>query len=342
MNKLTKLGASALCGSLATIVSANAGSLSVTGGVDMSWSSVEKGVTGNPIGMGSNLTFSGSGELDNGTTFALTVAHTNQNAYSNTNVVITMPTLGDIRIDQGTTGTGIDRMDDVTPTAWEEAWGTALGTGIDLVEGVSSSTNIEWTPGMLPDGITARLAWTPRYGTKNVNDKGMGGDNGGGHGAGHDITVQVGGEAIGMDGLTLYAGTSTIDAVNGAAQGGDLTEHTAAIKYAVGGFTFGYQYSQENKKGVGATAVSNYENDMWGVAFNVNDDLTISYNNAESAQDKIGAGTDTTLEASSIQLAYTMGGASIRIAEATVDNKAYASGAANSMDGTTISLSLAF
>jgi hypothetical protein len=66
MNKLTKIGASALCGSLAAISAAKAGDLAVTGGVDMSWVSLEKEVTGNPIGMGSNVGFSGSGELDNG------------------------------------------------------------------------------------------------------------------------------------------------------------------------------------------------------------------------------------------------------------------------------------
>lgn len=340
MNKLTKLGASALCGSLASIVSANAGALSVTGGVDLSWSSVEKSVTGNPIGIGSNLTFSGSGELDNGTTIALTVAHTNANVYSNTNVVLGIPSLGDIRIDQGTTGTGIDRMDDVMPTAWEETWGTALGTGIDLVEGVSSATNIEWTPSMMPDGITARLAYTPNFGTKNIGDKGLGGDGGGGTGSGYDVTLQVGGDAIGMSGLTLYAGTSTIEE-SGKTYTGDPTEHTLAATYAVGGFTVGYQWSQENKKV--HNGISEYNNDMWGVSFNVNDDLTVSYANAESTQaTSLAAGSDVTLEVDSIQLAYTMGGASFRIAESTVDNAKYATGAANSMDGTTISLALAF
>ena len=37
MNKVTKLGVSALCGSLAAVSAANAGDLTVTGGVDMSW-----------------------------------------------------------------------------------------------------------------------------------------------------------------------------------------------------------------------------------------------------------------------------------------------------------------
>ena len=37
MNKLTKIGITALCGSLAATFSAHAGDLSVTGGADMTW-----------------------------------------------------------------------------------------------------------------------------------------------------------------------------------------------------------------------------------------------------------------------------------------------------------------
>ena len=66
MNKLTKVGCSALCGSLAAIASANAGTLSVTGGADMTWISNGTAVTGNPLGIGSNYTLNGAGELDNG------------------------------------------------------------------------------------------------------------------------------------------------------------------------------------------------------------------------------------------------------------------------------------
>ena len=149
MNKITKLGVSALCGSLAAMSAANAGDLSVTGGVDMSWISLDNDTTGNPIGMGSNLTFSGSGELDNGWSVALSVAMTNADAYSNTNVIVTIPSWGDVRIDQGTSATGIDRIDDVTPNVWEEAYATGLSTGINTVAGGSAATTIEWTPNML-------------------------------------------------------------------------------------------------------------------------------------------------------------------------------------------------
>ena len=126
MNKLTKVGLSALCSSLAAVSSANAGEMTVTGGVDMSWISYEGATTGNPIGMGSNLTFKGSGELDNGWTFALTVAMLNQDAYSNTVVNIDMGGLGSLNFNQGDSGNGIDAFDDKMPTAWEEPWGMGL------------------------------------------------------------------------------------------------------------------------------------------------------------------------------------------------------------------------
>ena len=64
MNKLTKYGVSALCGSLAAVSAANAGDMSVSGTVDMSWVTFDDEVTGNPIGMGSNVRFTGTGELD--------------------------------------------------------------------------------------------------------------------------------------------------------------------------------------------------------------------------------------------------------------------------------------
>ena len=49
MNKLTKIGASALCGSLAAISAANAGDLTVTGGIDLTYMSQEDQTTGNLV-----------------------------------------------------------------------------------------------------------------------------------------------------------------------------------------------------------------------------------------------------------------------------------------------------
>ena len=340
MNKISKIGLSALCGSLAS-VSAYAGALSVSGGATATYVKNEGTATGNPIGVGSNLSFSGSGELDNGWSVALSVAHTNANAYSNTNVVVTVPSLGDIRIDQGTSGTGIDRMDDMTPNVWEEAYGTGLGTGIDTVGGNAGSAGIEYTPNMLPDGVTARFAWAPSSGG-NSSDKGSTGAQSGAvaEGSGYDLTLEIGDAMSGISGLTVYGGISeTEQDAAGSTVSGDAESETFGVKYAFGDFTLGYQWSEEDL-GL-SSGVDKYENTGYGVTFQVNDDLSIGYNNYESEQSNIG-GTAVTAEAQSFQIAYTMGGASIRLAEASVNDAKYQTGAAYDRDATTLSVSLAF
>ena len=339
MNKVTKLGVSALCGSLAAVSAANAGDMTVTGGVDMSWISLDDQTTGNPIGMGSNLTFAGSGELDNGWSFALSVAIGNQDAYSNTNVTVTVPDLGAFRIDQGVSATGLDRIDDVTPNVWEEAWGTGVGTGINTVNGVSASSNIEYTPNMLPDGLTAVFSYSPDVGGNTANDlASSAGAASNPKEGGYDITLTATDAITGITGLTLYAGMSeTEQDATTANYSGDVEESTYAIKYAAGGFTVGYQWSEQD---LGTnTAAQEYTNEGYGVTFNVNDDLSIGYNHYESDQDNA---TDVTAKASSFQIAYSMGGASIRLYEGDVDNNAYQTGAAYDRSATVVSVSLAF
>jgi len=337
MNKLTKIGASALCGSLAAMSAANAGDLSVTGGVDMSWTSLPKENTGNPIGIGSNLTFSGSGELDNGWTVALSVADANLAAYSNTNVTVTIPGLGDIRIDQGVSATGIDRMDDLTPSVWEEAYGFGVGTGMDTVAGVSGGTNIEYTPDMMPSGLTARFSWSPDAGGSNAGDKSTAQSSGSVKGAGYSATIEASGDAT-PDGLTLYGGVARVDvAQNGSTYDDDADEMTVGAKYAVGSFTLGYQYSKEENGR--ATTKTKYVNDGFGVTFSINDDLSIGYNNYQSEQTST---TNIEQEASSVQIAYSAGGVSIRLADQTVDNALYCTSAQSQRDATTLSVALAF
>jgi len=339
MNKLTKIGVSALCGSLAAVSAANAGDLSVTGGVDMSWTSLENTDVGNPIGIGSNVTFSGSGELDNGIGVALSIAYTNKAAYSSTNVTVTMPSLGDLIITQGVSGTGIDRMDDMTPTAWEEAYGHGVGSGIQTVNGGSGGAGFEYTPNMMPDGITARFAWSPMASGGSSNDKVTSGD-GGPTKDSVEATISIDSAATGMEGLTFYGGYAEIEKdSSGTVIQGDEEEFVIGFKYAVGGFTLGYQFSQED---VDTTSVGVYDNDAFGVSFNVNDNLTLSYGVVKSNKDYNSSAADIELEATSIQIAYTTGGASIRLADGSIDNRNYSTAAGDDRDGRTLSVSLAF
>ena len=334
MNKLTKVGASALCGSLAAFSAANAGELAVSGGADMTWMSKSDAVTGNPLGIGSNYGLAGSGELDNGWSVALSIAMTNLNAYSNTSVTVGVPGIGSILVNQGGSGTGIQRMDDITPTVWEEADGAGIAAGITKVKGTSAGATIELTPDMTPDGLVARFAYSADSdGSSSTSDKGTGGDSGV-LGSGWDLTLTATSELHGVDGLTIYGGLAEVDQYqNATANTGDSEERVLGITYAMGGFTVGYQNNEDDT----GTTSGTYDNTMYSVTFNVNDDLSIGYAHVES--DKEGGNT---AEADSLQAAYTMGGATVRIAEVDVTNSAYSTAAASQVDGTIISLGLAF
>jgi len=335
MNKITKLGVSALCGSLAAVSSANAGDLSVTGTVDMSWISLDDETTGNPIGLGTNYSFSGSGELDNGIGVALSIAMANKGGYSSTSVTVTVPAMGDFKIGGGTTGSGIDRMDDVTPNVWEEAYATGMSNGMQTINGSVSGRGIEWTPNMLPDGITARVFYTPdTSGGSASNDKAYSG-SATNQGQGYDITLVLGEEVTGMAGLTIGGGISNAD--NPLSGQSDIEDQTIYATYAVGGLTVGYQWSEAD---LGTTTgAQQYDNDGYGITFAINDDLSIGYNHYESEQTNT---TNVTNEATSVQIAYSVGGASIRLAEGQSDNQDYQTGTAYDRDNTILSVSLAF
>jgi len=334
MNKITKLGVSALCGSLAAVSAANAGDLTVSGGADLTWQSMDDETTGNPIGIGSNYSFAGSGELDNGWTVDLSIAMKNKNIYSNTDVTVTVPALGAFLISNGVSGTGISRIDDMTPNVWEEAYASGLSTGINGLNGAAGGTGIEWTPNMLPDGLTARVHWSPDAGGSNINDKATGGANV--TGTGWDFTL-IADEAItGMTGLSIGAGISEVEE-DGLNNDGDHEEQTMYATYAVGGFTLGYQWSEEDL-GMSANE-QQYDNEGYGITFAINDDLSIGYNHYESKQTSTA---NVTAEAESIQLSYSYGGASIRIMDATAENMDYNTNASQDRDNTVISLGLAF
>ena len=327
MDKLTKIGVSALCGSLASVASANAGSLDVTGGATATYTSVSNTTVGNPLGMASAMTFTGNGELDNGSTFTLTIAHTNKSAYTGSAIALTTPNLGTFTYDEGG-GTGLDRIDDMMPTAWEETSGTGLPTGTRTVAGAGGNADVEWNVGLaLPEGMNVygSYAARPGGGQKNTN-KAYGGDSGAVNGYGWDVVLTHSGL---VDGLNVFAGISEIE------QGGegDREQQAWGATYAIGGFTLGYQESEDDNPGVTGES---YDNQAFGVSFAINDNLTVSYGEHESKRST----TSVTLVAESLQASYTVGGASIKIADSSVDNQNYVSG--TNREGRSVALTLAF
>ena len=350
MNKLTKVGLSALCGSLAA-VSANAGTMEVLGGATATWSQNSGKVNGNPIGMNSGLTFKGSGEFDNGNTVTLTLTGADQDGYSSGSISVGTPSMGTLSLSQATGGQGIGGYDDKMPTAWEETWGFGMGTGIDMPKGVSSSMNIQYTTPSLA-GITIKAAVAP--GANNatqVNDKAVSGDGGTYKSSGYDIVADIS-PSLGIDalsGLNIFVGGSSSETHKehslSAGNTGDHEEVVAGATFAYGPVKVGYQRSIEMTGLETAGAVEYYQNNILGISFNINDNLSISYGEVESTKHLQGSGTTDKrmeMDAESIQIAYTMGGMSLKIADGEVNNASYSSASSADHDGRTIALSLAF
>jgi hypothetical protein len=349
MNKLTKVGLSALCGSLAAVSSANAGDMTVTGGVDMSWISLgDHQTTGNPIGMGSNLTFKGAGELDNGWTFDVTVAMLNQDAYSNTNITLTMGGMGKLDFNQGNSGNGIQAFDDKMPTAWEEPWGAGLGTGVQLVKGIGTQQNVQYTTPTW-GGATITVAVAPEMGAADTADKTNSAVESI-EGKGYDLTLNINpsmGTEI-LSGLNAFVGAHTTETYRDASSanpGNDKYQATAGITFDIGPISLGYQASGiDPGNNTTSTDVAYYKNNFYGIAFNINDDLSVSYGNHESEQGFVNPGvTESVLmDMESYQIAYSMGGASIRYATMDVSNGSYQTTKNYDRDARVISVSLAF
>jgi len=76
----------------------------------------------------------------------------------------------------------------------------------------------------------------------------------------------------------------------------------------------------------------------------VNDTLSLSYAEMDSKKMWENQGTNESVEMNveSYQLAYTMGGASIKIAETEVGQALYSTAASADKEGTTVALTLAF
>ena len=351
MNKLTKVGCSALCSSLAAISAANAGELSVTGGATLTFVSISgtgAGPNGNPLGMASAITFKGSGELDNGWTFALSIAEGDKSAYSSSNIDIVMGGLGSINFDQGDSGNGIAAYDNVMPTAWEEPYGAGLSGTVKTVVGSGASNNVMYTTPTVM-GTTIALTYAHAYGVTDTADKVAKAANTGNNRS-YDATIKINpsfGTEI-LSGLNLYAGGSVVERHQNVGNTGDQWEGVAAFTYDLGPVSIGGMVSGLYTGDETTTATYHtYKNSGFGIAFNVNDDFSVSYGeyktrkaglaNSEAVQSDEA---NRVVEVSSFQAAYTMGGATISIADVNVDNAGFA--AANDQVATIVSLGLAF
>ena len=301
MNNLKKIGLSALAGSLAS-VSAHAAEVSVSGSASITMDRPSKShVTGNDFSMGDSLNFNMSGETDGG--LGVAVFYEIDGGSLDDYDMTLSGDFGSLKFNGSGTSSAVGAIDDVTPNAYEEAWdvldtdGTAT-SGSPLVIGGGGGTNMFIYTSPSFSGFTVTAAYQNDGGAAGVADSYS------------DYAIAYSPEMV--EGLTLGYGKGD----KNIAANVDQSNSTGYAKYAVGGFTLGYQVSESDHD----TKTSSLDSVAYGVTYAVNDDITVGYSYHEVDMDSArGTGTFTQ-ESTGISASYTMGGMTLGGAINETDN----------------------
>ena len=333
MNKFKKVGISALAGSLAAF-SAQAVEMSVAGSAKVTYyNNNTDEVTGNPFGMNTSLAFSGSGDV-NGYETTLTIVNNDANSgLSSAALSVDMGDMGKITFDQGTGAGGLSTIDDKLPSAYEESWDSidaAATTSSNGLVGMGNSGVFVYANTIMGNSVSAQFG----KGQSAANsDDATGGV--GGHGSSWDVAIV---NSSAYDGLTVGAGYGVISNGNGDQKQGskDTDEHmTAFVTYSTGPVTVGYQQTHREDNTIGGIPESSTG---YGIAVNLMDGLSVSYNDRE-IEFSNGGSAHKTEDATGLALSYTMGSAKVAIQQNESDNN---DGGSTSDESTEIALSLSF
>lgn len=319
MNKITKIGLSALAGSLATF-SVNAADVSVSGAGSISFDDTNrsKGSRGNGFYMGDSLKFNMSGETDGGLGVAV-YYEIDGGALDDHNIKLSGD-WGSLTFDGHGGSSAFGAIDDKTPNAYEESW--------DIIDtdGTSATGSPTVINGGGGDGMF--IYTSPNFGGAVLS-------------AAYQNHVSAAAESYldfslvvspeGFDGLTV--GVANSDNTVASAGNRDQDETTVFATYAMGSFTFGVQSSDMDD----TTAGSDLESIAYGITYAVNDDLSVGYSYHELETEST---TDQDQESTGISASYTMGGMTLAGAMNEVNN--IAGTATRDHEGYEFTLSFAF
>ena len=333
MKNLTKLLVGILFSAL-VMAPSYAGELAVSGGATATYATNgDDDSAGKNLGISNEIDFTASGELDNGYTWKYQVqldGTTSANDDTRLELGTDMGTVGFYVSEGGMSAElhGVGALgpgfDYVSPTSFE--------AGYD-VDGYS---NVQYhTPGdMLPFGIGLKVGYVPNMSATTMLSAKESDSTITSEATGRNLTMaQV--SASPIDGLSItgdIAQTSNETGVAVSTEEGISANVNA--KYTMGPVSIGYAEGGY-QPAVASGEITYYENRFYGIQFDVNEQLSLSYNIDESDKNTrtavaVGdtAGTKTTIdmEQKSYQLAYTTGGATIGIAQVEVSNSDYVSG----------------
>jgi outer membrane protein OmpU len=326
MNNFKKIGLTALAASLVS-VSANAGSLTISGAASMNVGGYSGENSNSPatFSMGNQVTFSGSGELDNGMTVSLSyqLDHADANAgpFDNHSITVSSDMLGSVTLNGHGGGSAASSMD---ATAAGDVWDTfdgARGTASDgstavvTALGMSSSAPgnnaLMYTLPTLMDGLAVKLSYEPQQSGNSIDSA-----------TGFNVTY------TGIEGLTVAYGLADEVGTTSALSG----EQTAMkISYAYGPVTVTATESEFDVQ----TAASDQDVSSVAISYTISDEMSVTYGTEEFSTT---ASTDR--EYTVLKGSYTSGGMTVSAQMKEAENVAH--GTASNQDFEYWGLGLAF
>ena len=337
----------ALVAGLFAFTSVQAGEVTVSGSMQATYGSSDDVTTGNSLGMNTDLTFTGSTDTDFGTaTWTMATDGTfvgESGADHSLKLATSMGTIG-----IGNSGDAANAVDDITPSAFEEANGSGSGSyATDFGSGMDGSMSFNYAlSDIMGTGVSIAYNYYPRLDGVTNNEKAAS------YAAGSETkdkaqSVNVGIPLAGLPvlgdsplgGMKITLGYEESDSRVTDAQG--KQGGTVAVNLPVGPLSIGYQKKayQAAQTGILITNRVFFKDDIFGVAYAINDDLAISYNVIESTQ-HAKDGVNDEQETKSINAAYTIGGLTIAFADAKTSNSGYVKDTDN--DTRTLSIKTAF
>jgi outer membrane protein OmpU len=326
MNNFKKIGLTALAASLVS-VSANAGSMSVSGTAKLNVEgfSGEQLNAGKGYTMGNQLTFSGSGELDNGLTVSLSFVQDNaETTFDSHSLTISSDTMGTLKFngEGGTTA-----ANNIDGSAAGDIWdafnglstassqtGKSLAT-TDSVTATAGDNSFMYTSPEVMDGLTLVASYAPQASTAETRASGTG----------------IGVNYTGIEGLTVnFAKADIINSTK--ALSGESTVMKAS--YAYGPVTLTYS----NMEGDLDTASRDYELTSAAISYTVSDELSVTYGMEDAEQE--GATSDASYE--KLSLSYVTGGMTISAAMMEAENANFGTASNQDIEKWTLGASFAF
>jgi len=352
-----------LVSSFAVITSVNAGDLAVTGAakasinIGSSDSTTGKNENGKAIGITNEITFTGTGELDNGMSWKWQT-EMDPDAGGATQSDDTR-----LELTSGVGTIGIYNTEGNLSTKYkaaQSAYGigsdNGAGGGIVYGAGMNLTNNIQYhtAAGMLPYGIQAKVAYSPGD-SREANGNGGTGVGNSADGINNVKSYQL--TAAPIDGLTVGASYLEKDHNINTVQKYETGGVFATYAYGPVSIGYGENRTAPNSSSFGTVATTTvateantkrFDNQLISLGFAVNENLSVSYDVEKSEAAKFtvvetAAGETKNaveLQIKSLQAAYNIGGATIAITMEDIENDGYVLSKNNKE--TIISLAMAF